>query len=163
MKQYVVGFVFSLQQQSVLLMRKKRPDWMVDRLNGIGGKVEKGERVNQAMSREFYEEAGVHVNPPDWQHIVSYFGPRGQPEFDIKFFRLFDEYVFEKAFSKTDEMLVRVQVSDIMSLPVVWNLNWIIPMALDPYVDNFQGITERRGAPPNGIMDVWDWWSRQDG
>lgn len=60
---FVCGFLFSPGLDSVALIRKNRPQWMLGRLNGIGGKIEPGETPWQAMCREFEEEAGVAAVP----------------------------------------------------------------------------------------------------
>jgi 8-oxo-dGTP diphosphatase len=60
MKKYVVGFLIS--GSLVSLIKKNRPEWQKGKINGIGGKIEKGETPEQAMKREFYEEAGIRIN-----------------------------------------------------------------------------------------------------
>lgn len=60
-RRYVVGFIFSLDRQSVLLIRKNRPQWQLGKLNGIGGEIEKGETPHAAMTRECAEECGIVI------------------------------------------------------------------------------------------------------
>ena len=55
----VVGFMFSVLKSSVVLIKKERPKWQEGKLNGVGGKVEKGESPFDAMKREFLEETGL--------------------------------------------------------------------------------------------------------
>jgi len=59
---FVLGFAFSETAGSVLLVRKLRPEWQKGLLNGIGGKIEKGESLLQAMHRECKEETGLSLN-----------------------------------------------------------------------------------------------------
>ena len=59
-KKYVVGFMFDTSLTNVALIRKTKPAWQAGLLNGIGGKVEAGESFDDAMVREFSEEAGGH-------------------------------------------------------------------------------------------------------
>ena len=66
---YVLGFLFSENSFSVALIRKTKPKWQAGRLNGIGGKVEEGERYHTAMVREFKEETGVLI--PEWHCFGS--------------------------------------------------------------------------------------------
>lgn len=61
MTEYCLGFLFSAapEYSRVVLIRKTKPDWQAGKLNGVGGKVEKGETALEAMRREFLEECGV--------------------------------------------------------------------------------------------------------
>lgn len=61
MQLFVCGFCFDQERDRVVLIQKAQPDWQAGRLNGVGGKVESGESVAQAMTREFEEEAGVRL------------------------------------------------------------------------------------------------------
>jgi len=122
MQEYVCGLLFSVDRTRVLLIRKRRPAWQAGRLNGVGGKVEPGETVREAMRREFREEAGLDI--ADWQKVVVLSGPdwRGH------FFRASGDVGAARAL--TDEAL---EVHPAASLPpdAVSNLRWIVPLALD--------------------------------
>lgn len=62
----VVGFMFSLDSEKVVLLRKQnKPAWMHNMLNGVGGKIEPGETPEEAMVREFREETTVEHT--DWK------------------------------------------------------------------------------------------------
>lgn len=78
MKRMVLGFALDLQNQQVLLIRKKRPDWQAGKLNGIGGHMDgsDGGSTRAAMRREFAEETGVQTLLEDWRHcgIMQRFG-----------------------------------------------------------------------------------------
>lgn len=56
---YVLGFLFNINLDKVLLMKKNRPEWQKGKLNGIGGKIEKDEEILAAMNRECEEEIGL--------------------------------------------------------------------------------------------------------
>ena len=58
-KEYVVTFLFTLNMNRIWLIEKQKPDWQKGCLNGIGGKVEKGELPLAAAIRELKEEAGI--------------------------------------------------------------------------------------------------------
>ena len=75
MQQYVCGFLFSVDRSRVLLIRKNRPAWQAGKLNGVGGKVEPGESIQKAMTREFREEAGLTLAEAQWQHVLTLTGP----------------------------------------------------------------------------------------
>ncbi|GAF81529.1 unnamed protein product [marine sediment metagenome] len=63
MDKFVVGFAFTEDGNSVLLIKKNRPEWQAGCLNGVGGKIEGGETPDQAMIRECLEETGLYL---DW-------------------------------------------------------------------------------------------------
>lgn len=66
----VCGFAFSADRHQVALVRKLRPAFQAGLLNGIGGKIEPGERPVSAMVREFREETGYLTKPRDWQRFL---------------------------------------------------------------------------------------------
>ena len=72
-QQYVLGFLFSPELSLVALIRKQRPEWQRGKLNGIGGKIESGEKPADAMRREFHEETGVDFL--GWNHFTTMCGP----------------------------------------------------------------------------------------
>ena len=69
-QQYVVGFAFTKGLKDVALILKNKPANLEGKLNGIGGKIEAGEKPLEAMIREFNEEAGVLTKPSDWNYIA---------------------------------------------------------------------------------------------
>ena len=129
MQTYACGFLFSPDRQRVLLIRKRRPAWQAGKLNGVGGKIERGESPAEAMRREFREEAGLDVR--DWQEILTLSGGddagsgiawRGH------FFRAFGD--IDAARAMTDETL---ELHAVAALPrdTIPNLHWMIPLMLD--------------------------------
>lgn len=71
MKHYVLGLVFSQYEGRIALLRKKRPDWQVGKLNGIGGHIEPGETPKEAMIREAEEEVGLKLGGGCWEEIAT--------------------------------------------------------------------------------------------
>ena len=66
-KQYVVGFYIDETEQDTLMVLKKiGPEVVLDKLNGIGGKVNEKELGSFSMSREFEEETGKYIKPTRW-------------------------------------------------------------------------------------------------
>lgn len=123
MQAYVCGFLFSPDRSRVLLIRKRRPDWQKGKLNGVGGKIERGERPAQAMRREFIEEAGLDIDT--WHEVVVLTGSdwRGH------FFRAFGD-IIDAARTLTDEHL---EIHPVAKLPpdTIPNLRWLVPLLLD--------------------------------
>lgn len=69
MQKFVVGFCFSKDHSYVAIMKKNRPAEQAGLHNGLGGKVEPGEKPADAMSREFEEETGVYIWSKNWKHV----------------------------------------------------------------------------------------------
>jgi 8-oxo-dGTP diphosphatase len=125
---YVCGFLFSKVPSGtrVLLIQKARPRWQCGKLNGIGGKIESGETALEAMHREFSEEA--RLEDLSWQAVAVLRGA----EFEVHFFSAWCEpYVFYAARAGTDEPLVTANPDDLCRLPVIPNLRFLVPLALD--------------------------------
>ena len=65
MKKYTLGI--AIAYDSVIMVRKNRPEWQKGKLNFIGGKIEEEESARDCMIREFYEETGVSID--EWKFI----------------------------------------------------------------------------------------------
>ncbi len=130
-KQYVVGFVFGVDKtfgaKSVVLIKKDHPAWQAGRLNGVGGKVEDGERPSEAMSRELLEEAGVYVAPDSWKHFATLSGLFG----DVRCFHVTNQLAYDEAKTRTSEEIVRVAIEELWSHKRISNLDFLIHAALD--------------------------------
>lgn len=122
MKTYVCGFAFG-DDGKVALIQKARPDWQKGLLNGIGGHVEEGELLHDAMEREFLEETGARVS--DWELFATIIAPG----YNCHFYRAFDVSL-EELRTTTDEEVFLV---DAFALPenTIFNLRWLIPLAWD--------------------------------
>ena len=119
---YVLGFHFR-DRNTVALIRKKRPEWQAGKLNGIGGKVEKGEAPLLAMRREFFEETGARVRK--WRNFALVSGL----EYRLHCFTASGDELLK---TTTDEEVIWANLLD----PKAWeqmipNLNWLIPLAGD--------------------------------
>jgi 8-oxo-dGTP diphosphatase len=132
MKRWVVGFLFNGRE--VALVSKTHPEWQAGKLNGVGGKVEGEETPLEAMRREFLEEAGVAVE--DWQEYAVLNVEPGT----IHFFASHGNHPIE---SKTEEHVGWYRLDEVNHLPVIPNLKWLIPLALDP--ENARTVVEYRG------------------
>lgn len=135
MTRAVCGFYFSNDLQQVVLIHKKRPEWQAGLFNGVGGKVEEGEFAHEAMHREFFEETGVSVE--DWEPYCVHIDERHR--FEVTYFRAFGPSVAEVK-SVTDEEVSHFPIGAIFTMPVIHNLTWLIPMALDPNVSSAKTI-----------------------
>ena len=125
---YVVGLLFGLGDAGrVALIEKRRPAWMAGRLNGIGGKIEPGEPADQAMRREFREEAGLDIE--DWQPFLTL--SDAQLRWSVRFYRAHGDLALVRAL--TDEKIVLAPI-DPLPANVMPGMRWQIPLALYPYV-----------------------------
>jgi len=120
MKRWVVGFLFNGGQ--VALVAKTHPEWQAGKLNGVGGKVEGDETPLDAMRREFMEEAGAPVE--DWREFAVLNVEAGAIHF-------FCSHGACELKSLTEEIVGWHPLSDLGTLPVIPNLRWLIPLALD--------------------------------
>jgi 8-oxo-dGTP diphosphatase len=130
MKTYTLGFVFNQDISEVLLMHKNRPDWQVGKLNGVGGRIESNEESVDCMVREVLEETGVATKKEDW----IYFGEIKSDDWRVDLYTL--TYIGDiKDFSTTtDEKIEWFKVDDLPD-GVLGNLRWMIPLAMDKYMD----------------------------
>lgn len=126
-KKYVLGFLFSGDEHQVALILKKRPLWQKGLFNGIGGKVEDGETFEEAMEREFGEETGVKIEKELWKHFTTIVAE----DYEVKCYKYSCNKVYDVV-TKTDEEVHIMPVSYLSyGDNVIFNLKWLIPMALD--------------------------------
>jgi len=126
MTHYVAGLLYSEDGMAVALIQKNRPQWQAGLFNAIGGKVELGETAQQAMRREFREEAGVDL---EWTHRMTLKGS----DYSVDFFSRHDDAAISQIMTMTDEV---VEIHQAYDLPenLIPNLWWIIPMMNDDYL-----------------------------
>ncbi len=96
-------FLLREDKKEVLLAMKKR-GFGEGKWNGVGGKVEEGETVTQAVIREAQEEIGVGI---DEEHLIA----RGEIEFSFEhpndmhlLVHIFTTTVWEGTPSESEEM-----------------------------------------------------------
>lgn len=137
--EYVVGLMFNENKEKILLIMKERPEWQKGLLNGIGGKIEKGENPFQCMVREFKEEVGIETTIYDWIHYLTISNDKS---FIVHFFYCFSDKMF-RAKAQTDEIPIIIPVKDIKSFSTINNLQYLIPLLLI-MVDEEYYIASRR-------------------
>lgn len=142
MTHYVVGFAFSSNCEKVVLIQKNRPKWQAGKLNGVGGHVEEGEGSVDAMVREYREETGVSSAGSDWRrfgHLNGY-SSGSDESFHVVCYAAFDDKLLS-VHSLTDEIVAVYPAppfdGETAGYPVVSNLNWLIPLALDSKRENY--------------------------
>ena len=126
-KKYVVGFAFSADRSQVLLVRKLRPDWQKDLLNGIGGKIEEGETPRIAMDRECIEETGCYFPWTCKGLMTGINNDRSAFECHIFFAYTNSIHNFKQ---KEDEPLSIWSIKALAGESMLDNLNFLIPFGL---------------------------------
>jgi 8-oxo-dGTP diphosphatase len=125
---YVLGFAFDTDCR-VALIQKNRPAEMAGKWNGIGGKIEAGERAVDAMVREFKEETGVNSSPMVWQHFATL----RDATYQIHAFVTIWPPEFLDLVRTVESEEVRVFDGDVLvrgDVTLMSNLRWLMPMAL---------------------------------
>lgn len=133
---FVLGFMFSIDRQNILLMHKNRPDYQKGLLNGIGGRMLEKETPIDAMIREFKEETSVQTYVHEWDQYAIMNKPG---VFKVYCFRAFNNKLWE-AKTITDEAIKifhMVVESEYMN-NTVSGLTYLIPLALSS--DNFENV-----------------------
>lgn len=126
MGQYVAGFLFDETAETVVLIKKEKPEWQKGKLNGVGGKIEADETPLEAMRREFLEETGVDIQ--DWVQYCTL----GGGDWAVYFFYAHGDV--EAVQTMTEEEVSFYEVDFLDQYPTIPNLQWLIPMALSmPY------------------------------
>ena len=122
MEHYVMGLVFNINHNKVLLIKKLKPNWMKGHWNGIGGHIEEGETAMEAMIRESEEECGHSYL---WEHKITFTCPGG---IVFVFAAIYPHN--EINFEQIEEEILRVW--DIYNLPTTMmsNLKCYIPLCL---------------------------------
>lgn len=67
---YVNAMAFSMDMDCMAVLLKNRPESLAGKLCPPGGRVEPGESPQDAVSREFHQEAGVLIAPHKWAPIA---------------------------------------------------------------------------------------------
>lgn len=154
---YVVGFAFSTDEKVVLLIEKQKPEWQRGLLNGIGGKIEAidalqepGKSLNSsvnAMVREFEEEAGLRTVPDDWTFFCTLEGE----DFQVFCFHSHLEQLHE-ADTQTEEKVIFIFLGEKTDREMVQNASWLIAMAMSSD-DIYPPVVEyRRGDQESGRL-----------
>ena len=142
---YTVGFIFNSDLTQVALVTKTHPEWQRGRVNGIGGKIEKGESSTACIAREVQEESGLSTWPDDWKLVIK----MKRPAIYVDFYAYLHLGAPNEVSTKTEEAINWYSVSRLPKT-VLSNLTWMIPLAIDTYKDpTISGVeiahTEERG------------------
>lgn len=124
---YVVGFAFSRDKKHVVLMEKQKPEWQKGKLNGVGGKIKESENPDDAMVREFKEEADVTFIDANWQQYALLKFPTA----NLFCYRIFSDDIFTCKTVEAEEVTVIKVKTALASKTIIPNLKILLPMAQD--------------------------------
>jgi 8-oxo-dGTP diphosphatase len=138
----VVGFLFTDGGKYVVLIRKRRPDWMAGRLNGPGGKINPDETPDEAMRREYVEETGLGVL---WRG--PYLTLTTDHDTLVHFYAARSTAAVEAVRTTTDEEVVRRDVGTLHVGDCLPNLAWLVALAWYHLTHGPIHAYAREGAP----------------
>ena len=126
MKEYVIGFVFNKNLDTVLLIHKNTPEWQRGLVNGLGGKVEAGEQTYATVQREIEEESGLKIPKDAW--IKS--GRIYSDTFTVDVFGTVYDGATTDATTKEDEEIEWCKIDKLPS-NVIENIPWLVQITID--------------------------------
>lgn len=129
MTKYVVGFMFDCLLSQVVLIQKNKPQFQAGKLNGVGGKIEGLETPQQAMAREFEEEAGLHTDPREWDQFATL---TDHETFHVTCFTTVRDMLNVKTME--DEEVFVVAIQDLRKLRTLTDVPWLVALAVDRLV-----------------------------
>jgi 8-oxo-dGTP pyrophosphatase MutT (NUDIX family) len=92
----------AIRGDEVLLGRRKKNGFGQGKWLGLGGKVEDGEALEQAMIRECYEESGIEVNSFEKRGVLT-FHYTDDPDMEVHYYEILE---FSSLPSDSDEMQI---------------------------------------------------------
>ena len=128
---YTLGFLFDYNLTKVALIRKLKPDWQKNKLNGVGGKIEVFDQTYLAGLIREYREETTYTADVDWVEYATMSGP----DFNVHCFAGTGDVDNVKALTK--EVIDVINVSDITNRrgEMIDNLPWLIYIAMDTLCD----------------------------
>lgn len=125
-KRSVVGFLFNNNGTEVVLIKKNKPEWQADQLNGIGGKLEGDEESIHGIVREFQEETGVVIY--SWEKFCTM---NCNLKWSCDCFKAFNTSAFDQCKTIEEEVVGKYKIEDLKNENIISNIPWLIALALD--------------------------------
>lgn len=137
-KDYVLGIVFDPAKVHTVIINKRRPKEHFGLWNAIGGAVEEGETLLEAMVREFYEETGVLIEHSEWNSFGRF---QNHPTTYRSFlFTAITRDIF-CCTTKEDQHVSVIHIADLNQIPVVHPLRTFVQIAKDEAISYADLIT----------------------
>jgi len=128
--EYVAGFLFDNSRDNVVVIEKLKPAYQKGKINGVGGKIEPGETPENAIIREFNEEAGLII--PKWELFCEY---KWKEDYKIYYYRCFDTYFYKQSRTIEEEEILKIKVEALPHYDRMKNLDFLIPLAKNIEID----------------------------
>ena len=113
-QEFVLGFAFSQDLTQIVVILKKRPDFLAGKLSVPGGHSEDGdENPQHGIAREFLEETEVATKPKDWRYVETFSGHQDCPVH--VFAAKGDEFMAARTPAKSDEPIFVMNVQDVLN------------------------------------------------
>jgi 8-oxo-dGTP diphosphatase len=145
-----LGYILSPDRQKTLLVHrnKRNDDQHLGKYNGLGGKMEAGEDIQQCIYREIKEEAGIECEEILLRGTINWtgFGPNGEDWFG--FIYRIDRFSGAPRLSNEEGELIWFPVDDILTLPMWEGDKYFLPLVFDDDPRIFHGYMPYDGDKP---------------
>jgi len=139
MKKYVLGFIICTEMKTVLLIEKIKPAFQNGYLNGIGGKVEQGEDLIDAMVRETKEECDLDIPSVNWTPFCTMICKEGSTDgisdsWSIACFIVnisANQYFASKQMEKEVIQSLPLASVHVANKQLLGNTSWLVGMGID--------------------------------
>ena len=105
MKRFTLGIAFDTEE-NIVLIKKTKPEWQAGKFNFVGGKIEKGEKPVDCISREFREETSVDIPPEKWRYVGKMYREK---DFIVYIYLTYDKEVANVT-TTTEEEIYKVSI-----------------------------------------------------
>lgn len=146
-----LGYIVDASRTKVLLVHRvaRDDDEQLGKYNGLGGKVERGEDIAQAMIREIREEASIEVTDLELRGTVAWPGFNGRDVFGFVF--LITGWMGEIPEANEEGTLAWHDIATMMELPMWDGDRHFLPLVFDGG-PQFHGVIPYDGG---SSTDAW--------
>lgn len=141
---YVLGFIFDQNLCNIILKDKpSKVTYGKSLWNGIGGKTEAPESIQECLARKSLEDVNIFTRKVGWDYVCSIYGKDWTVSVN-RYILTTEEVQKWRETQKNDEIFVSVsQVLDRhFRLALELHNTWLIPMAQDTVL--LSGVTKVR-------------------
>jgi ADP-ribose pyrophosphatase YjhB (NUDIX family) len=127
---YTVALIFSTDKTQIALIRKCKPIWQFDKLNGIGGKIEDDEHPDDAARRELLEESNL-VSDDLRLFAIGRSVIVDNTYNTVVFFYTGTANLYDVHSNEKEPIEILSVYNALHYSKLIANLKWLIPLALD--------------------------------
>ena len=148
-----LGYLISQNQVLLVRRHKRQADPHLGKYNGLGGKLEPLEDVLTGLRREFFEEAGIHLEQITLRGTINWsgFGKAGEDWFGFIF--LAKGYTGNLTLENPEGTLEWVEIADLLNgkYPLWEGDTHFLPLVFDTDPRPFHAVMPYQ----NGRMVSW--------